>query len=208
MSARSTRAAETASDRLRCDSRRTHHSRNRRRPAGHPAGLPADLAAQRRGEPAHAHCRRVAVLPGPSGAGLLPVHRRSQHRLHRAQHLRRLHHERVLDDLHRARTRDRPADAGLSAFLSRDVPDHDVRHEPRVRLQQYRPDVGGGRAGDPHHRADGRHLSHPRGARGGVEILHPRQRRHRARAVRHHPGLHGGAAGRRRGHSTRWSGPC
>ena len=38
----------------------------------------------------------------------------------------------------------------------------------------------------------------PRGARGGLEILHPRQRRHRARAVRHHPGLYGGAAGHRR----------
>ncbi len=49
------------------------------------------------------------------------------------------------------------------------------------------------------HRADGRHLSHPRGAGGGLEIFHPRQRRHRARAVRHHPGLHGGPAGRRRG---------
>ena len=29
----------------------------------------------------------------------------------------------------------------------------------------------------------------PRGARGGLEVLHPRQRRHRARAVRHHPRL-------------------
>ena len=48
--------------------------------------------------------------------------------------------------------------------------------------------------GDAHHRADGRHLPHPRGARGGVEIFHPRQRRHRAGAVRHHPGLYRGAS--------------
>ena len=53
---------------------------------------------------------------------------------------------------------------------------------------------------DADDRADGRHLPHARGAGGGVEILHPRQRRHRARAVRHHPRLHGGAAGDRRGH--------
>ena len=37
------------------------------------------------------------------------------------------------------------------------------------------------------------------GDRGGVEILHPRQRRHRARLVRHHPRLHGGAARAGRG---------
>ena len=60
-------------------------------------------------------------------------------------------------------------------------------------VEQHRPDVGGDRARDADHRADGRHLPHPRGARGGLEIFHPRQRRHRARAVRHHPGLHGGA---------------
>ena len=39
------------------------------------------------------------------------------------------------------------------------------------------------------HRDDGRHLPHARSDRGRLEILHPRQRRHRARAVRHHPGL-------------------
>ena len=65
--------------------------------------------------------------------------------------------------------------------------------------QQYRPDVGGDRARHAHHRADGRHLPHARGARGGLEVFHPRQRRHRARAVRHDPRLHGGAAGDRRG---------
>ena len=62
--------------------------------------------------------------------------------------------------------------------------------------------------GDADHRADGRHLPHARGAGGGLEIFHPRQRRHRAGAVRHHPGLHGGAAGDRRRASTPWCGPC
>ena len=38
----------------------------------------------------------------------------------------------------------------------------------------------------------------PRGDRGGVEIFHPRQRRHRARLLRHHPGLSGGAGRDRR----------
>ena len=64
--------------------------------------------------------------------------------------------------------------------------------------QQYRPDVGGDRDGDADHRAHGRHLPHPRGAGSGMEIFHSRQRRHRARAVRHHSRLHGGAAGGRR----------
>ena len=85
------------------------------------------------------------------------------------------------------------------ALLPRDVSGADVCDEPRARRQQYRPDVGRDRACDAHHGADGRHLPHPRGARSGVEVFHPRQRRHRARAVRHDPHLHGGAAGDRRG---------
>jgi len=96
-----------------------------------------------------------------------------------------------------ARTQDRPADPGVSAFLPRDVSDHDVRHEPRLRVEQYRPDVGRDGNRHPDHRADGRHLSHPCRAGSGLEIFHPRQRRHRVRPVRHHPGLHGG--------SVRWS---
>ena len=41
-------------------------------------------------------------------------------------------------------------------------------------------DVGGYRSRDAYHGADGRHLPHPRGTRSGMEIFHPRQRRHRA----------------------------
>ena len=102
-------------------------------------------------------------------------------------------------ELHRARAGDRPVDAGLPAFLPRHVPDDDVRHEPRLRVEQYRHDVGRGGNRDADHGADGRHLSHPRRTGGGVEVFHPRQRRHRLRAVRHDPGLHGGATGGRRG---------
>ena len=66
-------------------------------------------------------------------------------------------------------------------------------------VEQHRPDVGGGGARDADHGGHGRHLPHAGGARGGVEVLHPRQRRHRAGAVRHHPGLPRRAAGGRRG---------
>ena len=141
--------------------------------------------------------RAVAVLR-PAGAGRLSPGRRPQHHLHRAHHLRRLHHQRVQRELHRPRAGDRPADAAVPALLPRHVSGADVRDEPGAGRQQYRPDVGGDRAGDADHGADGRHLPHPRGARGGVEIFHSRQRRHRARAVRHHPRLHGRAAGGRR----------
>ena len=140
----------------------------------------------------------VAVRDRAPAARAVRAGRRSQHRLHRAQHLRRLHHQHLQRELHRPRARDRPADAGLPAFLPRHVPDHDVRHEPRVRVQQYRPDVGRGGNRHPDHGADGRHLPHPCRAGSGLEIFHSRQRRHRVRPVRHDPGLHGGAAGGRR----------
>ena len=52
----------------------------------------------------------------------------------------------------------------------------------------------GDRAGHADHRADGRHLPDARGARSRLEIFHSRQRRHRARFVRHHPHLYGGRA--------------
>src|ERR1700688_1025085 len=37
-----------------------------------------------------------------------------------------------------------PLDAGLPAFLPRDVSNHDVRYESRLRVEQYRFDVGRG----------------------------------------------------------------
>ena len=167
--------------------------------AGAAAGLPADRARSTCSRRSLTFSAALSLFVRPAGAGPLPACRRSQHCLHRAHDVRRLHHQRVQRELYRPRAGDRPADADLSALLSRHVPGADVRDEPRAHRQQYRRDVGGDRARDAHHRADGRHLPHPRGAGSGVEIFHPRQRRHRARAVRHHPGLHGGASGGRRG---------
>ena len=46
------------------------------------------------------------------------------------------------------------------------------------------------------------------GDRGGVEILHPRQRRHQPRLLRHHPGLSGGAGRDRRGPGGNVLGPA
>ncbi len=113
------------------------------------------------------------------------VHRRSQHRLHRRQYVRRFHDERLQRDLHRSRNRDRPADVDAHPFLPRDVPGHDVRHEPRARREQHRHDVGRGGTCDIDDGRDGRSVPHARGARSGVEIFHSRQRRHCAGAVRH-----------------------
>ncbi len=169
-----------------------------RRGARLAAGLPAVGASQRARLVRHAP-RGCLAVRRRAGAGALHPGRRPQHRVHRAELVRRLHHQRVQRELHRPRARDRPAQAVAPALLSRHVPGAAVRHEPRAGREQYRPDVGRDRARDAHHRADGRHLPHPRGARGGVEIFHPRQRRHRAGAVRHHPRLHGGAPGGRRG---------
>ena len=147
---------------------------------------------------ADASLTAVSLFVGRAEVRALSAGGRPQQGLHRADHLRRLHHQRVQRQLYRPRDRDRPADADLRALLSRHVPGADVRHEPRAGGQQYRPDVGGDRDGDADHRADGRHLPHPRGAGSGLEIFHPRQRRHRAGAVRHHSRLHGGEAGDRR----------
>ncbi len=88
----------------------------------------------------------------------------------------------------------------LSALLPCHVPADDVRHGSRADGQQHRTDVGRHRAGDAVHHHDGRHLPHARGAGGRLEILHPGKRRHRAGAVRNHPGLPGGGVGHRRGH--------
>ena len=170
----------------------------RRRAARAHAGLSDHRADQCAGDLAHLSRGALAAVR-PPGGGPLPAGRRSQQRLHRADDVHRLHHQRVLGELHRPRAGNRPPDADPPALLPRDVPGPDVRDEPRARRQQYRPDVGRDRACDAHHGADGRHLSHPRGARSGLEIFHPRQRRHRARAVRHDPHLHGGASGDRRG---------
>ena len=138
----------------------------------------------------------LSLFFGRPETGHYLLRRRSQQRLHRADHVHRLHHQRVLGKLYRPRAGNRSPDADLSALLSCDVSSVDVRDEPRAGREQHRADVGRDRACDAHHRAHGRHLPHARGAGSGMEILHPRQRRHCAGAVRHHPCLHGGATGR------------
>ena len=87
----------------------------------------------------------------------------------------------------------------LRAILSRHVPGDDGLDERRPYRQQHRRDVGRAGAGDADHRGDGRALPHAAGDRGGMEILHPGQRRHIARLLRHHPDLSRGPAGAGRG---------
>ena len=135
-------------------------------------------------------CCGPSVLPRGLCAG-----RRIQHHLRGAHHLRRLHHKRVQRNLRRVRSRDRQGDAGLPQALSRALSGADALLRAGAPQQQYRRDVGGDRACHAHHRGHGRHLPHARCDRGGVEIFHPRQRRHRACAVRHHPRLYGCRAG-------------
>ena len=168
------------------------------RPPGPCAGLAAVGAAQCRGD-----CfltlsvARLALL-SPACRRPLSAGRRSQRRLHRAHYLRRLHHQRLHRQLHRPRAGDRATDADRLRFY------HAMYQVLMfaMNLALIANNIGlmwvAIEIGDPDHRADGRHLPHPRGARGGVEILHSRQRRHRAGAVRHHPGLYGGPAGGRR----------
>ena len=129
--------------------------------------------AQRAGLRPDLRGRRIAAVRRAL-AQRSPDRRRLQHLSRHAHDLRGLHHLDLQRQLHRPRARDRPADAGLPAFLSRALPGHDRRDEPRARRQQYRPDVGrpGGR--DAVDRDDGRHLPHSRSGRGGVEIFHPR----------------------------------
>ena len=116
---------------------------------------------QRRFRLRHLPRRRLAARRR-SAAERLHSRRRSQRRLHRAQHVRRLYRERVQRDLYRPRDRDRAPDAYASAFLSRDVSVSPVFDEPRADRQQYRTDVGGDRVRHADDGADGRHLSHAR----------------------------------------------
>ena len=66
----------------------------------------------------------------------------------------------VFSASYRPRAGNWPPDAEQSAFLSRHISGDDVRHEPGVDRQQYRPDVGGDRTGDAGDRGHGGPLSH------------------------------------------------
>ena len=58
--------------------------------------------------------------------------------------------------------------------LSRALSGADARLQSRSAQQQYRHHVGRHRARHAHHGDHGRHLPHPCGDRGGLEIFHPR----------------------------------
>ncbi len=70
--------------------------------AGAPAGLSHHLAAERGGELPHYARRAVAVRRRTARAGAISPDRRPQHRLHCAEHFRRLHDESLQRRLHRA----------------------------------------------------------------------------------------------------------
>ncbi len=78
------------------------------------ARLPAAAPAQRRRHRCSPSSPRSPLFAARPAAGQLPARRRPQRRLHRAQHLRRLHDQRVQRQLHRPRAGDRPADAAAT----------------------------------------------------------------------------------------------
>ena len=128
---------------------------------GLPAGRSNDRAAEHPGHAADAALRDRALLRA-ARAGPVPDRRRRERRVHRPEHVRRLHHQRLQRDLHRPRAGDGPPDARVPALLSRDVSDADVRDEPGAAREQCRPDVGRRGTGNAHHGADGGDLSHAR----------------------------------------------
>ncbi|MCK7473839.1 MAG: hypothetical protein MZV49_10635 [Rhodopseudomonas palustris] len=91
-------------------------------------------------------------------------------------------------------------DARPPAPLPQHVPALHVHDAAGAHHQQHGHPVGGDGGGDARHRAAGVALPHAGEPRGGVEVLHPVRRRHRAGAVRHDPALlRGGEGARRRG---------
>src|SRR6516165_1080765 len=116
-------------------------------------------------------CSLSLFFAKPQPGAYLLVH------VYRSDQLRRFHHQHFQRQLYWPRTRDRPADTAVRALLSCDVSGVDVCDEPGADRKQYRTNVGGDRTGDAHHGNDGRYLPHARGARGGVEVFHPWQRR-------------------------------
>ena len=89
----------------------------------------------------------------------------------------------------RIEQRARPPHAGAAAALSQHVPAlqfHDAAGAPD---EQHGHPVGGDGGGDADDGAAGVALPHAGEPRGGMEVLHPLRRRHRAGAVRHDPAL-------------------
>ena len=102
--------------------------------------------------------------------------------------------------VHAHRAGARPADAGAAAALPQHVPALQFHDAAGAAHQQHGHPVGRDGGGDADDGAAGLALPHAGEPRGGVEVLHPLRRRHRAGAVRHDPALlrRGEAARRRR----------
>jgi hypothetical protein len=126
--ARSTPSAVSGDDfhRVSAALRRSCRGAGYPRGGGHRARSAARLLAERAPERAGIAgdvAGRADPVRRAPGAIALSLRRRSQHRLRRARHLRRLHHQRFQRQLHRPRAGDRQADAAISSLLSRHVPD-------------------------------------------------------------------------------------
>ena len=126
------------------------------------------------------------------------LHRPAQRLPGHADRLRRPDHRDLLAALHAHRARPRQDDAAAPAPVPQHVPAVQLHHAAGADHQQHGHPVGGDGGGDAHHRAAGQRLPHRGQPGGGVEVLHPVRRRHRAGAVRHHAALHGGREGARR----------
>ena len=126
-------------------------------------------------------CRRLQRLP--DGA----------HRL-------RLHDHRDLQQaLHAARAGARHGRPPADALLPLHVPALHLRHAALPADEQRRHPLDRHGAGHPLHGPAGLPVPHADRDRGGLEVLHPLRRRHRAGAVRHRAALLRGGKGAGRG---------
>ncbi len=138
------------------------------------------------------HLRRPAVRLEP---GIL--HRSAERVPGDADGLRRPDHRHLFPAVHAGRARPRQDDAEPPAPVPQHVPAVQLHHAAGADDQQHGHPVGGHGSGDAHHRAAGQRLPHRRQPGGGLEILHPLRRRHRAGPVRHGAAVHGGGKGAR-----------
>ena len=187
-----------------------------------PVLRPRDPACRRRGARAvrasrsrdgterrvqHRHVRR-RLRPHCAGGGLWSDVRLGPRVLHRpvervpggADLVRRHDDCVVLAPLHARGARPRQDDAASLKAVPQHVPAVQLHDAAGADDQQHGHPVGGDGGRDADHRAAGQRLPHGGQPGGGVEVLHPVRRGHRAGAVRHRDALHGGreGGGRRR----------
>ena len=137
--------------------------------------------------------RRPAARLGPR-----VLHRRAERLPGHADRLRRPDDLDLLAALHARGARPRQDDAGAAAPVPQHVPAVQLHDAAGADDQQPGHPVGRDGGGDADDRAAGQRLPHRRQPGGGVEVLHPVRRGHRAGAVRHRAALHGGGEGPRR----------